>query len=525
VELGRLTRAESLLTSFVGRGNSLLDAAYTPTLGLIAAARGDYARAIALITDGRRSASEYGDDAAINACLLYESVILRAKGQHDLALEPAERSFEAFGMRDYFHNSRLAAIEVGASMAAMGDSATARNWIDLAEAIDSLNLYYALCGAMVLAVADHRDGDIESAVSRLTPLADYIRSDSANWRMAMYCRTFPELLGLLARAVGVHTLPVHMLRMLLPENAERSLKAAMSLLSAEDWRTLGSRCLGEEQFDAFVDRKGKPICRVRLFGGLDVSVDHRSIRERDWKKRKSRLLFAMLVVRRGQDVPRDEILEYLWPDLDYDKAKNNFYVAWSTMKAALMAPDHKQEPCPYIESRRGRCRVICDLLRSDVDEFEELIAEIREHEAAGKVTEAVNALQNLMSVYRGDLLPGDVYDDWFASCRDKYRFEFVDAMLRGVELLLEQDDPCEALVLARRGLAVDPYREDLYQAALRCHIIAGQRSAAIETFIQCKTQLAEQLGLDPGADTMALYQEILVMEERPRQDNYGLTKS
>jgi DNA-binding SARP family transcriptional activator len=72
-------------------------------------------------------------------------------------------------------------------------------------------------------------------------------------------------------------------------------------------------------------------------------------------------------------------------------------------------------------------------------------------------------------------------------------------------------------------LGVDPYREDLYQLALRCQIMSGQRSAAIETFIECKTQLAEQLGLDPASETMRLYQQILAMEDAPRYDAYGLS--
>jgi DNA-binding SARP family transcriptional activator len=313
-----------------------------------------------------------------------------------------------------------------------------------------------------------------------------------------------------------------MLAMLLPENAERSLHATQSFLPEDEWRILGERALGKEQFATFVDRKDRPLCRVRLFGGLDVTVGDRVVRERDWKKRKARLLFAMLVVRRGQDVPRDQIFEHLWPEMDEEKAKNNFYVAWSTMKSALGGPGRSNERSPYVESARERCRIVRDAVHSDVDEFEGLLATAREAESDGDTETAIEALNELMSVYRGELLPGDVYDDWFSTLRDKYRLSFIDAMLRAVDLLLERDDPCEALLFARRGLYVEPHREDLYQAALRCHIAAGQRGAAIDTFIQCKSRLAEELGLDPSSETLGLYQEILAMEEKPRYESYGL---
>jgi DNA-binding SARP family transcriptional activator len=340
----------------------------------------------------------------------------------------------------------------------------------------------------------------------------------------MYSRAFPDLLSMIAAAVGSADLPIHMIRMIPPENAERTLRASRTYLDSAEWAILGSRLLGEDQFDAFVERKGRPICRVRMFGGLEVKVGDRPVRERDWKKRKARTVFAMLVLNRGQEISRDQLLDHVWPDLPEDRAKNNFYVAWSSMKGALMGAESKAGPCPYIDGTAGRCRIIRDALRSDIDEFEELLAAGREGDTAGDGDKAIASYERLSAVYRGELLPGDLYDDWFAPLRDRYRFDFVAAMLRLVELYLERDDPCSALVFARRALGVDPTREDLYQATLRCQIAAGQRSAAVETFVQCKTQLAEELGLDPSAETVALYQQILVMEDVPRHDDYGVNR-
>jgi DNA-binding SARP family transcriptional activator/ATP/maltotriose-dependent transcriptional regulator MalT len=522
-ETGRLSRAESLLKAVFSPGHDILEASYLPIYGLILAARGDYDSALAVIGQSHAAAASYDDEADLHVNRVYQATIERAAGKTEQSLDSAERSFEGLSKRDFIGQLRLATAELGASLLALGDEAAARAWIgeDLAE-WRTANGYHALCGAMVLAVADHRQGDTESAVTMLLPFATYIRSESANWRMAMYCRTFPELLGLLTAAVGTDNLPVQMTRMLLPENAERCLRECRAFLADDDWGCLGRRVLGVDQFNEYVERKGRPICRVRLFGGLDVTVDDRSVGERDWSKRKARLLFAMLVVKRGQDVPRDQILEYLWPELDEDKARNNFYVAWSTMKSALMGPDKRDSKCPYVESSRGRCRIVRQAVRSDVDEFEELIAAARTAESSGDTAGAIRALSELMGVYRGELLPGDLYDDWFSALRDKYRLVFVDAMLKAVELLLEQDDPSEAVLFARQGLHAEPHREDLYQAALRCYILAGQRSSAIETFILCKTRMSEDLGLDPSAETIALYEQVLAMEERPRYESYGL---
>ena len=146
----------------------------------------------------------------------------------------------------------------------------------------------------------------------------------------------------------------------------------------------------------------------------------------------------------------------------------------------------------------------------------ELLAQAHEHEAASELGAALQSYEQLSSLYRAELLPGDLYDDWFAELREYYRIAFVNAMLAAASILMGADDPGNALVYVRRAIQTDSLREDLYQVALRCQIAAGQRSGAIDTYLQCRSKLADDLGLDPSAETRALYDQILAMEDRPR---------
>lgn len=522
VETGRCSRSRQIVSTVLQSAGSMQQSAFrcTHSCALCASGRVDEARSELEASVQHCIRSRNDADLAVNR--VYQSMMLRAEGQEADALMAAERALEYLATVDYFGFRRLATIEVAASLLALGDVAAARRWTEpLVAAGFEPNKYHALRAAMVLAECDRRDGALSDAIARLAEHRDHILSESSNWQMAMYCRAFPELLGMLAMAIGAADLPVHMLNMVLPEHADRSLRVCQGWMPEGEWRTLGARLLGEPELERLVARRGRPVCRVRLFGGLDVTVGDITIAERDWAKRKARLLFAVLVSERGRDVARDRILDHLWPELDEERARNNFYVTWSAMKSAL-GTDEPKKPSPYVQSARGRCRVLTEAVRSDIDEFEESLAAARVADVEGDLDAAISAYQHVSAVYRGDLLPGDVYDDWFSAARDRYRSDFVDAMLRLSDRLLQRDDPYEALVYARRGLQVDPIREDLYQAALRCQIAAGQRSGAVETFIACKTQLSEELGLDPSADTMALYQQVLGMEECPRRDTYGL---
>ena len=523
LETGRINRSRGLLRRIVEIAQDSSLVYFLPVLGCVLMAEGHEREGIETIAEGIRKGIASGAEAEAAQNRVYEAMLLRAAGRFEDSLTSAERAYERLCVQDFMDFRRLAALEVAASLLAMGDSSASRAWAESAvESGFGENLHHAFRAAMILALCDFAEGDREGGVLRLSAHAEHLRSGNSNFQAAMYARAFPELVGLMVESFGAGSLPIHLCRMIPSKNAEQILRACRDQTASEEWDVLGRRLLGESQFDAFVERKGRPICRVRLFGGLSLDVGDRTVLDREWKKRKARLLFAMLVSRRGQEIAREQIFDLLWPDLPGDRAKNNFYVAWSAMKAALMGQTSAPGGCPYVDNAGGRCRIVPMTVRSDLDEFEEALQDAKQADASSDSGRAIEALERIAGVYHGDLLASDPYEDWIVVLRDRYRFEFVSAMLRLAELLMDRDDPCQALVHVRRAIQVDPQREDLYQMALRCHIAAGQRSAAVETFIACKSQLAEELGLDPSADTVALYQQILVMEDRPRVDDYGL---
>jgi DNA-binding SARP family transcriptional activator len=521
VECGRTERAESLVMNVIAEaeryGLEAYAGAYLPILGMIMYLRGNTVGGIEQMRRGVALSVGVNDKGHAAADRIWLSQALRAAGDVEASLTEAEKSFEALSVRDVNGLRRQAEFEIAGSLLAGDDVSAARTWVERAQGSGSAgNPFHTIRAALLLAECDRREGDVGGAVQRLVAYSDYVRSENPNLLLAMYCRAFPGLLGLLALAAGTESLPVHMLRLIPPEQAEIALVEIRAWLDDSVWRALGVRLLGDCEFGEFLARDGLPLCHVRFFGGLEVSIGSRSISERDWRKRKARLLCAMLVLRRGQDVPREQLFDHLFPDMDPERAKNNLYVVWSTMKSVLLGDGAKGSPLPYFEAIGGVCRAVRANIRSDVDDFDKLIRSAAECEMASEFGAALRIYEHLSSLYRGELLPGDVYDDWFAEMREHYRVAFVGAMLSASTILMNADDPGNALVYARRAIQADPLREDLYQAALRCQIAGGQRSGAIDTYLQCRSRLADDLGLDPSRETRALYDEILAMEDRPR---------
>jgi SARP family transcriptional regulator, regulator of embCAB operon len=65
---------------------------------------------------------------------------------------------------------------------------------------------------------------------------------------------------------------------------------------------------------------------------------------------------------------------------------------------------------------------------------------------------------------------------------------------------------------AEEAVGLAPYRESGYRALMRVHLLAGDRAEAVRAFTRLKALLAEELGVDPAPETVALYREALRTE-------------
>src|SRR5919112_4889198 len=63
--------------------------------------------------------------------------------------------------------------------------------------------------------------------------------------------------------------------------------------------------------------------RIRLLGGFSVSVGSRILEEGAWRLRKAANLVKILALSPGHRMPREQVMNLLWPDLGTKAAANN----------------------------------------------------------------------------------------------------------------------------------------------------------------------------------------------------------
>ena len=187
--------------------------------------------------------------------------------------------------------------------------------------------------------------------------------------------------------------------------------------------------------------EAQPCPRIRLLGGFDVVVNSAEVPFSAWGSRRARQLCKRLALACGAPIPRDSLIELLWPDdTDVDRLSARLSVELSRVRRVLGGG---------VIADRSSVRL--DLRTVSVD-----LAEMRDLLTTGDLIAAVG-------LYRGDVLPEDAYEDWVAPARDDTRVRFAMAAHRCADQAVDRGDFDEVCVLAGRILATDPFDEPAHR--------------------------------------------------------------
>ncbi len=254
------------------------------------------------------------------------------------------------------------------------------------------------------------------------------------------------------------------------------------------------------------------MLRVRMFGRFEVWRGESMVPESAWFTRRAKQLFKVLLLARGKPVPSDQLLDWLWPRSDPQRAAITLRSTVHALRRAL-EPDRPPRASRYILSQPPGYAVAREApLWVDVWAFEDLL------EAAGRAASPEERRAHLMealALYRDDLLIEDPYAEWALAERERLRERFIEAALELAELLAAAGMPEKAIPLCRRVLAQDEFREPAYRALMRYQIAAGDVAGALSTYERCRQVLIEAFGVEPSPPTRALYEALLRGELRP----------
>ena len=246
-----------------------------------------------------------------------------------------------------------------------------------------------------------------------------------------------------------------------------------------------------------------PALEVRLLGSLDVVVDGASV---TIGGPRARALLSVLALEPGAVVSVGRLVETLWDGEAPDGATNAVQVYVSRLRKALGPAGAALQSAP------GGYRLNLPPEAVDVGRFERLADRGRSMLATDPPAAAA-ALRDALGLWRGDALAelGPAADGLRARLEARRLATWIDrvdaelALARHAAVLPELEE------LVRRHPLDEQLVCRLMTALYRC----GRQADALAAHTAAASRLDDELGVDPGAELRALYQQVLRQEVPP----------
>ncbi|MFI6919406.1 BTAD domain-containing putative transcriptional regulator [Nonomuraea spiralis] len=226
--------------------------------------------------------------------------------------------------------------------------------------------------------------------------------------------------------------------------------------------------------------------RISILGPLEVEGDGGPIAVGGLRLRA---LLAVLALEAGRTVTAERLIDVLWPEEPPANAANALQTLVRRLRAAL-------RPYEVVESRPGGYALALPAGQVDATAFRRLAGE-----------DADRAL----AMWRGAALADLTSVPYLANAATALEQERLAAVEARAERLLAAGRPVDLTA----EVTAHPLRERLVGLAMRGLAASGRQAEALEVFERTRRRLADELGVDPGADLRAAHLAVLSAEPPP----------
>jgi DNA-binding SARP family transcriptional activator len=238
-----------------------------------------------------------------------------------------------------------------------------------------------------------------------------------------------------------------------------------------------------------------PVLRFRVLGQLEVLVSGKPVVLRG---QRERTLFALLLMRAGDAVSSDRLIDELWAGEPPDTARASLQNSICRLRKVVGTAAVVTRPDGY--------RLDADLEQTDVGRFRRLVTDA--YATAAPQWRAWK-LRDALALWRGPALAGIRQTpslEFEVSLLQELR---VSALENAIDAELELGRSTELVPELESLIASEPYRERLRALLMIALYRAGRQPRALEVFRETRETLLSELGLEPSPPLHDLQRAIL----------------
>ncbi len=256
-----------------------------------------------------------------------------------------------------------------------------------------------------------------------------------------------------------------------------------------------------------IPKPSPPAIAATFFERFRLFVGNREVRADQWKSQKAKNLFKYLLAMRYKGYIEKEILmELIWPDEDPKLSNQRFHVAMASIRKTLEPNILKGIRSAYIRRSGQAYRVrIGEKGHVDIEAFSR---EIQTGEAAEEPKAAMTHYKKALSIAQGDFLEEDVYEEWCAKERSRYKQLCLNALKKIIQYRENQKDYSGCIAAATSYIESDPYAEGMVRKLMKYYAWIGNRPMISKIYRQFHSLIKTELGCGVSEETRVLHEKL-----------------
>lgn len=247
---------------------------------------------------------------------------------------------------------------------------------------------------------------------------------------------------------------------------------------------------------------------LRLMGPFQALTD--GVALAGFRSDKARALLAYLAVHGEQPQNREALAALLWGEFSDSDARASLRQSLSNLKRLVNVTR------PLLDIDWHTVTLHTEEVWVDTAVCTTLLAacESHPHDALARCTHCLDRLTEAASLYRGDFLAGlqvadaPAFDEWRLLEQEKW-YQQTLAVLHSLTVAYAGSGRYAQMEqYARQQLALAPWREEAHRQLMQALLGNGRRNEALAQYEHCRRLLATELGVEPTAETVTLYEKI-----------------
>jgi DNA-binding SARP family transcriptional activator len=233
-----------------------------------------------------------------------------------------------------------------------------------------------------------------------------------------------------------------------------------------------------------------------------------------WQSLKAKSLIKYLVSHKNRPVPREALIEMLWPECDPESGNNNLKSTVYALRQMFSKLDPSAtQNTPVVLYSDGAYHIDPSIqLWVDSEEFESYWLAGRRLEKNKQVGEAIKYYQFAEELYGGDYLEDEMYTEWTLLKREALKDTYLAILTKLISFSFDEQDYENCIVYCQKILSKDPCHEEAYSWLMRCYDRLGQSRRAQQWFDIYENTIRKELDASPSQKMRALQKQILNRE-------------